>query len=98
MNLDDHDDKIADFISRPQVLVEKKVSEPVEESVTTTLPLGRQLDRIKRKITGVQESVEVAQLEPDADRCLLQQLEEQVASLRRDLSYNGEKIALLDMD
>ena len=42
--------------------------------------------------------MEAAQLEPDADRCLLQQLEEQVVSLRRDLSYNGEKIALLDKD
>ena len=53
--LDDHDDKITDFISRLQFLVENKASEPAEVSVTTTPPLGRQLERIKRKTTGVLE-------------------------------------------
>ena len=39
-----------------------------------------------------------AQLESDVDRCLLQQLEEQIFSLKRDLSNVGERIALLDED
>ena len=61
--LDDHDDKITDFVSHLQLLAQKRVSELVKESVTTTPPaLGRQLDCIKRKITGVQDCVEAAQL------------------------------------
>ena len=41
--LDDHNDKFTDFISRLQVLVEKRVSEPAEDSVTSTPPLGRRV-------------------------------------------------------
>ena len=98
-NLDDHDDRIADFIDRLQVLIESMDDEPSVESATSAPPLGKQhVDRIKRKITGVQESVDAAQLEADVDRCLLQQLEEQIVSLKRDLSNVGERIALLDED
>ena len=87
--MDDHDNKIADFISRLQTLVEIKVRNSPEKIVTSTLPLWRQLDCIKPKITRVQESVDPAQLQPDVDHCLLQQLKEQVASLKHDLSNVG---------
>ena len=40
----------------------------------------------------------MAQLKPDVDRCLLQQLKEQIASLKHDLSNVSERIALLDKD
>ena len=60
--------------------------------------MGKQLDRIKGKIAWVRADVEAAQLETDVDRCLLQQLDEQIASLKRDLSSVGERIALLEED
>ena len=98
--LDDHDDRIADFIGRLQVLIEDKDGDSPTESTTSALLLGKQLDRVKRKIIWVQDSVDAAQLELDIDRCLLQQLEEQihVASLKHDLSNVGERVALLDKD
>ena len=40
----------------------------------------------------------MAQLELDVDCCPLQQLKEQIASLKHDLSNVGERIALLDKD
>ena len=46
----------------------------------------------------MQDSIEAAQLEPDVDHCLLQQLKEQIASLKHDLSNVGERITLLDED
>ena len=96
--LDDHDDRIADFVGRLQDLVEDKDGDAPAESTTSAPPLGKQLDRIKRKIAGVQESVDAAQLERRVDRCLLQQLEEQTASLKRDLDNVGERIASLEKD
>ena len=95
---DDHDDRIADYIGRLQVLVKDKEDEPRTPSVASTPPLGKQLDRISRKITGVQEDVGSAQTKTEVDRCLLQQLDEQISSLKRDLSSVGERIALLEED
>ena len=40
--LDDHDDRIADFIGRLQVLIEIKDDEFSVEATTSTSPLGKQ--------------------------------------------------------
>ena len=96
--LNNHDDRVTDFTDRLQVLLAKRDAVPPVDSATSTPPLGKQLDRIKRKIIGVQGRVDSALEEARVDRCLLQQLEEQAASLKRDLSNVGERIALLDED
>ena len=76
--LDDHDDKIPDLVIRLQV--------------PSSLALGKQLDRIKCKIIGALETVDTVQLGPNMDRCVLRQLEEQVASLLHELPSTRERL------
>ena len=51
--LDDHDDRIADFICCLQVLIEDQDRDSPAESSMSVPPLGRQVDCVKRKIIGV---------------------------------------------
>ena len=62
VNLYDHDDNITDYISRLQAVVEVNIRDTKEEAMASIPLLGRQLTciRIKRKTTGVQESVDAA--------------------------------------
>ena len=60
--LHDHDDRIADFIGRLQVLIKDKNGGSPAECTMSTPPLEKQLDRVKQKIIGVQDSVDAAQL------------------------------------
>ena len=58
--LNDHEDKVASFEGHLQALIEEKGKHSPAEYEASTPPVKKQLDRIKRKITGVQESVDNA--------------------------------------
>ena len=96
--LNDHEDKIANFQGRLQVLVEEKAKHSPPEYQVSTPPIRKQLDCIKRKINGVQESVDNAIRDAVVDRCLLQQFDEQTPSLKSGLANIKDKISSLEKD
>ena len=96
--MNDHENNIANFEGRLQVLVEEKGKHSPAEYEASTPPIRKPLACVKRKINGVPENVDNAIRDAVVDRCLLQQFDEQTASLKHDLANVGDKIASLEKD
>ena len=91
--LDDHDDKIIEFMDCLQAFVSNDADGPVETAMNVS-SMTLQLDCLMCKVLRAQESVDAIQLGADVDCCLLHQLELQITGLPHKLSELGKEVTL----
>ena len=97
--LDDHDERITDLVERLQQLIiipEPEVDSPTSAITDASKPLQVQLGRIEKRIGMVNETMTSLIRGPKIDQCLLRQLEEEILSLRAELTETGRAITLLE--
>ena len=95
--LDDHEDKIEQLADRLRQLV-TMTEETSAPPLDRTLPIQRQLRRLESRLRDIGGTLDTVAPGPNFDRCLVQQIGEQVSGLKSELTDTSRGITMLIED